>query len=143
MSHEITDASFGIIPLRLLEGEWEVLVLLQKNGHYWGFPKGHKEEGESSFHAACRELQEETSLVVKEVLSQEILEEKYQFMHKDSKIYKTVQYFPCLVEGSVVIEQDEIEGFLWLKIDEAYAKLTYSNAKELCKKVKTICMQRE
>ena len=31
---------------------------------YWGFPKGHLEEGENPIQAAIREVQEETGFVV-------------------------------------------------------------------------------
>ena len=31
---------------------------------YWGFPKGHLEEGENPLQAALREVQEETGFVV-------------------------------------------------------------------------------
>ena len=31
---------------------------------YWGFPKGHLEEGETPIQAAIREVQEETGFIV-------------------------------------------------------------------------------
>ncbi|MGH8613976.1 MAG: NUDIX domain-containing protein, partial [Gammaproteobacteria bacterium] len=40
----------------------ECLYLLLRAYNYWDFPKGNVEPGEDPFEAACREVEEETSL---------------------------------------------------------------------------------
>jgi hypothetical protein len=82
----ITDRSYGIVALRLKPSHSqsitacpsitlttknaEVLLILQKTispayQSFWCFPKGHSEPSDASvLHAALRELEEETSLIV-------------------------------------------------------------------------------
>ncbi len=40
----------------------DVLLILQRQGKYWGFPKGHCEPGETSEQTALREIREEVGL---------------------------------------------------------------------------------
>ena len=40
MSGLLQDYSFGIIPLRKVEGRWQSFIVQQTNS-YWSFPKGH------------------------------------------------------------------------------------------------------
>lgn len=45
-------------------GRSAFLVVKNKNGRHWGFPKGHMEYGESERQTALREVLEETGLKV-------------------------------------------------------------------------------
>ena len=81
--------SYGIIPLKYndsLNG-WEVL-LVQHQGGYWAFPKGHANSGESHKETAERELQEETGLKVESYLLDEILKENYTFFFQKKRVFK-------------------------------------------------------
>jgi bis(5'-nucleosidyl)-tetraphosphatase len=52
--------SAGIVVIR--RSEREVRYLLLRCYRFWDFPKGEIEPAEDPFHAACRELEEETGL---------------------------------------------------------------------------------
>lgn len=52
--------SAGIIIVRHVEGQW--LYLFLRAYHYWDFPKGEVEAGETPFTTALREVREETGL---------------------------------------------------------------------------------
>ncbi len=74
------DSSFGIIPLRKnVNDVWEVLLIQNRRGSHWSFPKGHAEGDETPFQAANREFQEETGLTIVELLFPTPLIEEYHF----------------------------------------------------------------
>lgn len=130
------DNSFGIIPLRLRDGQWEVLLVQHKSGSlWWAFPKGHAEANESPQQTAERELFEETGLTVVHYLSSIPLTETYIFTFKGERIFKTVQYFLGIVEGKVLIEESELEAARWMTLEEALAMITFKEGRRICQEV--------
>ena len=123
--------SYGIVPLRFQQNEWEILLIQHQGGH-WAFPKGHLESGESPLQAAERELQEETALSIAKFLSQDPLTETYFFTFRGERIFKTVHYFLALVTGEVVIQEEEIKGFQWVLLKEAEKYITFKEGKRVC-----------
>ena len=132
----IKDASFGIIPLSKEEGDWKVLLIYHKNGNHWGFPKGHKHGLESDFEAACRELKEETGLNVHTCLRDVPFMEKFQFRRKGEWVEKTVSYYPAIATGTVEIQIEEIRDAAWLSFDDALKRLTFEEARSICRQVR-------
>lgn len=125
------DTSFGIVPLKREGGEWYVLIVHQSSG-YWGFPKGHKEPGEEDRESARRELQEETSLLVKEFLPIGPYIENYKFLNSGGWIDKTVHLYPALVEGEIFLNQlREVSGAKWVPLASAASHLTYPQAQTI------------
>ena len=70
--------SFGILPLRMQNKAWSILIVEHLKGH-WSFPKGHANDGEDHKTTAERELMEETHLEVEEYLFADTLSENYKF----------------------------------------------------------------
>lgn len=111
----------------------KVLVIQQKQG-FWGFPKGHMEQGENEIQTAIRETKEETNLDV-------IIEDKTRFcltyFIEDKNIHKEVVYFVAKVDGKVDIKPqiEEINGIVWIDIVKVEDILTFDNLKELWKVV--------
>lgn len=111
----------------------KVLVIQQKQG-FWGFPKGHMEQGENEIETAIRETKEETNLDV-------IIEDKTRFcltyVIEDKNIHKEVVYFVAKVDGKVDIKPqiEEINGIVWIEIAKVEDILTFDNLKELWKVV--------
>lgn len=124
------DTSYGIIPLRLQEEEWQVLLVRHHAGH-WAFPKGHAENGESPHQSAERELKEETSLDICRVLSPTPLTENYSFDKGGGPVSKTVYYFIALVTGSIVNQEEEIQDSAWLSLPAASERVTFKEGKQL------------
>lgn len=132
------DESYGVIPLREVNGEKQVLIIRQAAGH-WGFPKGHKEPGEQNLEAARRELQEETGLKVAEFLSFDPFMENYQFEDRGQKIDKYVWYYPVYVEGVVLLDQPkEVIDAKWVNYNEAIKTLTFPQAKNFIKQLQNM-----
>ena len=111
----------------------KVLVIQQKQG-FWGFPKGHMEQGENEIETAIRETKEETNLDV-------IIEDKTRFcltyVIEDKNIHKEVVYFVAKVDGKVDIKPqiEEKNGIVWIEIAKLEDILTFDNLKELWKVV--------
>ena|SRR3990167_6165387 len=129
------DYSFGVVPLKKDEEGVKVLIIVHKGGKHWGFPKGHKDEGETDFETAKRELKEETGLSLHRCLNQIPYVETYNFYRFKDKVHKTVTYFPCLVEGDLCLQQEEVLDARWILLSDARKYLTFKEAKEICKKV--------
>ena len=111
----------------------KVLVIQQKQG-FWGFPKGHMEQGENEIQTAIRETKEETNLDV-------IIEDKTRFcltyVIEDKNIHKEVVYFVAKVDGKVDIKPqiEEVNSIAWIDIVKVEDILTFDNLKELWKVV--------
>jgi 8-oxo-dGTP pyrophosphatase MutT (NUDIX family) len=126
--------SYGIVPLRIHQNEWQVLLIQHHAGH-WAFPKGHADPGETPKQAAERELKEETGLAIHRFLSPDPLTENYFFIFRGKRISKTVQYFLALVEGKVVIQEREIKNSQWLSLTQALDNITFKEGKRVCLQV--------
>ena len=104
---------------------------------YWGFPKGHLEEGETPIQAAIREVQEETGFIV--VIGESlkpISETKYTYSWKNVKINKTVWYFKMTIVKAFSLEPDnEVEEVALENFESAYNMLSFENDKKLLRYV--------
>lgn len=128
----INEYSYGIVPLRKHGDEWKVLLIQHSHAKYWGFPKGHAEQGEAPKEAAIRELFEETNLQVVRFFSESSQEEHYQYTLRGQLINKTVHFFVAEVEGELRIQEEELSGAQWLSIHDAIHKLTFEIDKSVC-----------
>lgn len=129
MLHEI---SAGIVIYRELKEGREYLLLHYPGGHI-DFPKGHLEKGESEREAAYRELQEETGL--KEITWIEGFRQpiNYVYQRPEGLSSKDVIFFLARTTQKKVTISFEHTGSIWLPYKEAYAKLTFDNAKNVLK----------
>ena len=128
----IHESCFGVIPLIQKESEWYVLLILHQKGHHWAFPKGHSNPGETPLESAKRELKEETGLEIERLLQDIPLEETYQFYRRHETVQKTVQYFPALVKGTVVLQKEEIQDAKWVLLKEASQHLSFKESQGMC-----------
>jgi bis(5'-nucleosidyl)-tetraphosphatase len=128
------DRSYGVIPLKKIKGEWYTLLIKHQRSSFWGFPKGHADESEQPYETAAREIFEETGLTIKNLLINEPLSENYRFRAHGLWIDKTVVYFIAEVnEGEVVLQHVEVEESVWVPLKEADQKVTFDQAKDLCR----------
>jgi bis(5'-nucleosidyl)-tetraphosphatase len=140
MSIEIANEySFGIIPLKIEDNWWNVLVIKHKKGH-WAFPKGHAVKGENPVNTAERELKEETGFNTGHYIPICPVMENYRYHRDNMTIDKTVTYFLSEVYSysNPHISEDEIEKILWVPLDAAHSYLTFNEAKLVCAEVKRL-----
>ncbi|MDO8570952.1 MAG: NUDIX domain-containing protein [Candidatus Daviesbacteria bacterium] len=115
---------------------------------YWGFPKGHLEEGESSETAALREVKEETGVkaeIIKKVGSSEyiytsknegpVLPDEAGASRGGGKIFKIVTLFLMkYLSGEAKPQDGEISEVEWLSAEAVQSRLSFAQDSILFKK---------
>lgn len=128
---------YGVVPLRKVDAGYEVLLVNHKKG-FWGFPKGHKNPGETDFQAAERELFEETGLQIVKTLDKTPFQEHYHYTEDERLYSKTVFYFVAVVEGTLSLQKEEILESRWVSLKESIHLATFPESKKICQE--TICL---
>ncbi len=121
--HEI---SSGAVVYSYFEDIADVKFLLvkNKNGHHWSFPKGHIEIGETIKDTALREIEEETGLKVK-IQTNDVAINTYS---PYEGCLKDVYYFLAQAFSHDFYPQEsEIDEIVWATKDEVVKMLTYAN----------------
>lgn len=132
MSEQL-EQSFGIIPLQQRDLQWSALLICQRG--CWGFPKGHPLEGELARQTAERELNEETGLLVSQFLPSVSLCEIYTYKRGGEEVKKCVEYFPALVDGTLVLQIDEVENGNWHPVNQVRDRLNFDSARRIWDRV--------
>ena len=97
----------------------------------WIFPGGHVDPGESILDSARREAKEETGLDTKPI---EIVSFKELIAPPDFERPAHLISFRCLlrlVGGNVVLQEDELTEYKWLKPEDAFSLNLGTSIKEI------------
>lgn len=113
-----------------LEGGKPLYLLLHYPSGHWDFPKGNIELGETPEETALREIKEETGLDV-ELLPGFKEEIHYVYMRGGVRVKKTVILFAAEAKSKDVRISWEHTGFAWLPFEQAVARITYKNSREV------------
>lgn len=108
-----------------------VLLIRNRRSAHWGFPKGHIEPGETQHETAIRETKEETGLDIS-ILDGFSCKSEYTIQ---GKVEKAVVIF--LAESTsrdVVMQEEEIEEYIWTDFSSALGLLRFENDKNILKK---------
>ncbi|EKD24825.1 MAG: NUDIX hydrolase [uncultured bacterium (gcode 4)] len=127
-----TEKSCGGIVFRKIGWNIEFLIIQQKQGSHWFFPKGHIEDNESEEQTALREIYEETWFHV-DILPG--FREIFSYYIDDTKsIEKNVVFFICEIVSWQLIMSDELQNCMWLDYEQAMKTLTHDNSKAVLTK---------
>lgn len=111
----------------------KTLLVKNHNGRNFSFPKGHVEAGETEKETAVREIKEETGLDVEIIDSFREVSDYCPFGH----IRKRVVFFMAQAfSDKVTIQQEEIDSFIWVDLNEAHHRCTYDNDLRVIRKAK-------
>ena len=134
-----TDEAYGVVTFCVDEaGIYKVLLLRHAYGtKHWSLPKGHKEGSESEHDAAFRELKEETGLTSYIERKGKSLSETYSFEQNGVEYDKTVTYFFAEIscEEEIRVQQEEIQEYRWVSVDEYGSLDLYDTQKILMARI--------
>jgi len=129
-----SDYSCGVVPLRVVGGTREFL-LVQHNAGHWAFPKGHPEVDETPLDTARREMREETGLAHVQLLEAPAFEEAYSFTKRSGTVIeKTVTYYLGQLPdsaGEVVVQEEEVQAFAWGDAEATMQKISFDEGRRL------------
>lgn len=125
------ESSSGAVVYRKIGNGTRFLLIKNKRSAHWGFPKGHLEKGESNADAAMREVFEETGIHLE-------LHEGFETISKykvRGKIDKKVTIFVGTTSDvKTIIQEEEIEDYIWLPYNKAIPYLRFENDKVILQK---------
>lgn len=113
------------------DNQKKVLLIKNKRSAHWGFPKGHIEKGETQEQTAVRETKEETGLDI-DIIDGFSCKSEYTIQ---GRVEKAVIIFLAKARNSnVVIQEEEIDDYIWVDFDEALKMLRFENDKTILTK---------
>lgn len=133
-----SEKSCGAIVFRKnCEAEYLLLLYEGLSGReYWDFVKGLVEPNESEKETVMRELKEETGITKAEFVEGFREEISYFYRRAGKTIHKKVVFFLVQALNSQVKLSYEHKGYEWFGYQEAIKKLSFTNSRNVFKKVK-------
>lgn len=130
----LCEKSCGAVVFRRHSGNIEFLLIKNKKGGNWGFPKGHIEIGEDEHATAMREVREETGLDIRILDGFRVLSE----YRPRGKIFKQVVFFIAEMPdgGEVVPQQAEVDRYIWADYGLAMRTFRFNNDRNVLTKAK-------
>jgi len=122
------EKSCGAVIFRRHSGNVEYLLIKNRKGNNWGFPKGHMEIHEDERQTAVREVREETGLIIEPLDGFRTISE----YHPKGRITKQVVFFVAeMPSQDIVIQKSEIERFIWADYGLAVKTFRFNNDKKV------------
>ena len=126
--------SSGGAVISFRDGTPFVALIATRNRTRWGLPKGAVGDGETSEHAALREVLEETGLVATIVKPLDTIE--YFFRAGDSLIRKRVDFYLMnYTSGELQPQLSEVDDVEWVELHEAIARASFDSERKLLEMV--------
>lgn len=108
----------------------EQIEYLLLHSTYWGFPKGHMENGEDERQTALREVREEAGLDV--TIHDGFREiDEYSYRRKGESVEKQSVYFVAQAHERNARLSHEHDDLAWLSFDEALGRLGYEGGRRI------------
>lgn len=104
------------------------VLLIQQNKGWWGFPKGHVEEGETEIETAIREVKEETNI---DVVPDENKRYEQEYMLENGILKQVVLFVATKTSNDIKAQESEVQNIKWFDFKEAAEIITYEDTKDL------------
>lgn len=132
--------SYGIIAYRKnAKKDLEFLLVKNKSGGRWGFPKGTPDEGEIAELTAIREFEEETGFKAPSPLSSKFFTEEYGVNYgTGNSCQKICTYWTAEMKTNEKVGDvfSDIEEIAWKNFDDALKTITFDRSREVLREVK-------
>lgn len=126
------EKSCGAVIFRKHQNKYQYVLVQQRFGLHYGFPKGHVEEDETEVMTAYREVKEETGLDIK-IFGNIKAQTRYS---PRPGVIKDVIYFLAEAKSSILNRQEEeIAEAIWVDEGEVLNKLSYTTDKNVFKRI--------
>ncbi|MBR5497833.1 MAG: NUDIX domain-containing protein [Clostridia bacterium] len=122
------ESSCGAVVFRDVGGIRKYLLIKNKRSNHWGFPKGHIERGETKPETAKREVLEETGLHIN-IIDGYSSTSEYKIAGRVEK--RVTIFLASTTDSRTVIQEAEIEDYIWLDFDNALSTLRFENDKSI------------
>lgn len=127
---EIEVSSGGVV----IDGDSVIVIVPKRKAadgrSVLGLPKGHIDRGETSLHAALREVHEEAGVISEHVA--DLGEVRYWYSRSGRPRPKVVHFYLLrYLSGSVDDHDDEVEEAMWMPLSQALEELTYEGEREV------------
>ncbi len=133
----------GYILFRKRGGTREYLIVRNRNGRHWGFPKGRIEEGETPEEAARREVSEEVGIEDLRPIPGFSRTINYSFIRNGKLVHKEVTYFLAETCEEGILNGEELAEMRWLPFPQALATLTFPEQRGVLKEAEEVLSRGE
>lgn len=122
------ESSCGAVVFKDIGNVRKYLLIKNKRSNHWGFPKGHIERGENETATAKREVLEETGLHIN-IIDGYSSTSEYKIAGRVEK--RVTIFIASTTDTNTVIQEVEIEDYIWLDYDNALKTLRFENDKNI------------
>lgn len=125
------EVSCGAVVYTRIDNKIMYVIIKSLEGYY-GFPKGHMENGETEKETALREIYEETALKPHIIEGFRTIDE-HTIPHKSGVIKKIIYFAAEYKEQEIYYQKEELEGAYLMTYDDAMSAFQFDNSKRILK----------
>ena len=122
------EKSCGALVYRRNREQIELLLIKNRYGGHWSFPKGHVEGRETEVQTALREGKEETGL---DISLQSGFRHAVEYFPRPYVKKQVVYFLGEATSNDLHMQEEEISRIIWMDIHKAYHMVTFKNDKNL------------
>lgn len=117
------EKSCGAVVIKNENNKLKFLIIKQTDG-YWGFPKGHVEDGETEIETAIREIKEETNIDVE-------IDDKFRkvitYSPREGVMKDVVFFIGKAISFDLIIDSKELLDAKWVNFIDAKDYFKYQD----------------